>query len=297
MTQLQRFNDLILDQKILSLSSNSITRRNYIDSFLTKELMEELYFVHKYTSNYICKEILLKKGYKTTAGSLIERSRKLGITTPTHTEAVNNQTSQRKKQQTCLAKFGQINPLCKGTKSYKKRNASVKKKYGVLNVFQLEETKIKSKQTLLEKYGVTNPIDIPSYKRNNGRLSSIHKKVANYLIDIHVEFELEKGNLFKAYNKILQRDYNPIVDILIEKKRLVIEINGDYYHANPKKYKATDIIYKWKGHQLVKSVWKFDKQRIKQIESFGYTVIVLWEHDIRNNFDKVQSQLNEALKN
>ena len=297
MTQLQKFNELILDQSLLSLSSNSMLRRKYIDSFLTKELLEELYSIHGFTSNYICEEILLKNGYKTTAGSLIERARKLGIATPSHIEAVNNKLSQTKKQQTCIERFGNINPLCKGTESFKKRNQSIQDKYGVSNVFQLESVKVKSKQTLFDKYGVSNPIDLPSYKRNNGRVSSIHKKVADYLFDINILFELEKGNLFKAYNKVLQREYNPIVDIIVENKKIVIEINGDYYHANPNKYKSTDILYKWKGHQEAKEIWEFDKQRKEQIESFGYTVLVLWESDIRNNFSEVQSKLNEAFKN
>lgn len=297
MTQLQIFNGLILNQSLLSLSSNSILRRKYVDSFLTKELLEELYFAHGFTSNYICEEILMKNGYKTTAGSLIERARKLGIVTPSHKESVNNKISQTKKQKTCIERFGEINPLCKGTESFKKRNQSVQDNYGVSNVFQLETVKVKSKQTLFDKYGVLNSIELPSYKRNNGRLSSIHKKIANYLSDINVQFELEKGNLFKAYNKILQRNYNPIVDIIVEDKKLVIEINGDYYHADPKKYKPTDMLYKWKGYQEAKAIWEFDNQRKEQIESFGYKVLVLWETDIRNNFSEVQSKLNEALKN
>lgn len=297
MTQLQKFNELILDQSLLTLSSNNLHKRKYINSVLTKELLEELYLVHGYTSNYICKEIFLKKGYCITAGSLIDRAKKLGILTPSHKESVNNKISQTKKQQTCIEKFGEKNPLCKGTESYKKRNQSVQNNYGVSNVFQLETVKLKTKQTLFDKYGVLNPIDLPAYKRNNGRISSIHKKVADYLSDINVLFELEKGNLFKTYNKILQREYNPIVDIIVEDKKLVIEINGDYYHANPKKYKSTDILYKWKGYQDAEAIWKFDKQRKEQIESFGYTVLILWETDIRNNFTEVQSKLNEALKN
>ena len=98
-----------------------------------------------------------------------------------------------------------------------------------------------------------------------------------------------------SFNDFLQRDYSPIVDILIEDKKIVIEINGDMWHANPKTYKASDMIRKWGGLTPAQKIWEFDEARIKQINKFGYTVIIIWGSDIRTNIKKVKSILNEKV--
>jgi len=69
------------------------------------------------------------------------------------------------------------------------------------------------------------------------------------------------------------------------------------WHANPKIYKSSDIIKKWGGSKTAKEIWDFDKFRIKQIEKFGYRVIVLWQLDILKNFDKIKRIIDENCKN
>lgn len=69
--------------------------------------------------------------------------------------------------------------------------------------------------------------------------------------------------------------------------RLIIEINGDLWHANPAKYEPKDMILaKWRGTEngyiSAEDVWKQDAVKVEHLESFGYRVLVLWETDIRN---------------
>jgi len=47
----------------------------------------------------------------------------------------------------------------------KKRKESIEKKYGVSNVFQLNDIKEKSKKTLISKYGYDNPQKVPSIRK------------------------------------------------------------------------------------------------------------------------------------
>ncbi len=72
-----------------------------------------------------------------------------------------------------------------------------------------------------------------------------------------------------------------VVDEFCKQSKTVIEINGDYWHANPSKYEGTDVVYFPKKSVLAREIWDRDNQRIKVIEALGLRVIVLWEHDIR----------------
>lgn len=138
----------------------------------------------------------------------------------------------------------------------------------------------KRNETVKEKYGVEHAIYLPYRHKNNGRKSKIHKKVEKLLEELNINYEPEKVKNFKKNN------YNPRPDIIIEDKKIIIEVNGDYWHANPKFYKENDIICKWTGNEKAKEIWKQDKKRLEQLEKFGYKTIVLWENEINKNLNK-----------
>lgn len=60
------------------------------------------------------------------------------------------------RRNTCLEKYGDINPLGKNSSSYQKKNQTVLEKYGVTNVRSSLIVKDTIKNTCLKKYGVTN---------------------------------------------------------------------------------------------------------------------------------------------
>ena len=77
------------------------------------------------------------------------------------------------------------------------------------------------------------------------------------------------------------------------KNNKIIEVYGDYWHGNPIKYKATDINKHLK--MTVEKIWEKNKNRIDHIESFGYKVLILWEYDIYNNYEKVVQDIKNFL--
>lgn len=83
--------------------------------------------------------------------------------------------------------------------------------------------------------------------------SNIEKRLADYLIENKIsficQFRYEKG----------------IADFFI-KPNLIVEVDGDYWHNLPK-------------------VKIRDKKQTKFLESKGYKVLRLWEHEIKNNID------------
>jgi DNA mismatch endonuclease (patch repair protein) len=74
-------------------------------------------------------------------------------------------------------------------------------------------------------------------------------------------------------------------DIFI-KPSTCIFVDGDHWHANPKKYKASDHII---GNKYAKDVWKYDAKVTRALKSKGYSVLRLWECDIK-------TQLNVCLQ-
>jgi very-short-patch-repair endonuclease len=284
------------DVELIQKSSNNHNRRKYINQIIHADLLKELFIEEKMSANAICNEILAPLGLKMTAGSLIERAQNLNISTPSAKESARNLSVRDKYKKTCIAKYGTENALSKSSTAYDKRNQTIKTKYGVSNVFQLEEVKQKSISTMIKKYGVAHTVELDSYERNNGRRSKIHIKVENILNELSIPFRSEVKAKFKAVNSFLKREYSPQVDILIESCNLVIEVYGDLWHANPNTYKESDLIYKWQGRTKVKDIWDFDSSRTKQIESFGYEVICMWESDINKKPETIREQLYDKCK-
>lgn len=226
---------------------------------------------------------------------IIARCKELGIKTQTIKEAMNNPITKHKREETNLKKYGYKNNFQSPT-----TKKTLAQKYGkdITNVFQLESVKQKSKQTLIEKYGVENPVDLPTYRRNNGKKSIPHQRVENILDKYGVVYISENinGISFSRYNRALKKRYNPRPDIIIEQHKIIIEIYGDTFHANPKKYKPNDIIVTWAGKLCAKNIWKQDKIRANHLKSFGYKVYCLWVSDIQRDIQKIETKLCKLLK-
>ena len=64
----------------------------------------------------------------------------------------------------------------------------------------------------------------------------------------------------------------------------IIEFNGDYWHANPKKYLAEDIIGRGITRKTAKLVWDKDYKKHALAIAKGFQVLTIWESDY--HFDK-----------
>lgn len=65
-------------------------------------------------------------------------------------------------------------------------------------------------------------------------------------------------------------------DIFIEDLNLIIEFYGDYWHANPVKYKGEDLV----NGKKVSMIWYNDEMRIAQIKAeHNLDVIIVWQSE------------------
>lgn len=84
----------------------------------------------------------------------------------------------------------------------------------------------------------------------------------------------ELNKEYGKYDHETKRYY--LYDFVLSSKKVVVEYNGDFYHANPSKYSESDVVYAGK---TAKSIWEYDKRKLDLIESMGFTTIVIWESE------------------
>jgi len=69
-------------------------------------------------------------------------------------------------------------------------------------------------------------------------------------------------------------------------KNLIIEIYGDYWHANPKIYNSDEKPISFYPEKTAKDIWDYDTKRKEILENRGFEVVEIWESDIKDNIKK-----------
>ncbi|MBC8501902.1 MAG: hypothetical protein H8D35_02105 [Nitrosopumilus sp.] len=101
-------------------------------------------------------------------------------------------------------------------------------------------------------------------------------------------------NFQKHFNFKLKSGKNHQADILIELNH-VIEVFGDYWHFNPKKYDGESIQKMRKKEIKVKELWQEDKDIINGMEEQGYKVLVVWESELKDELEKTTKKILRFL--
>lgn len=165
---------------------------------------------------------------------------------------------------------------------------------------ELNKTKVQSYENYVMRWGVEEGrIKWENYLKHNRNLYS---KISQELFTkLYNGLKLTNDDCFYAtlnYEKFLYtlpKSYK--YDFCIESKKIIIEFNGNLYHANPKIYKKDDIISIRYKKCSAEEIWEYDYQKNKFAEDAGYKVIVVWESDYKENKEKVINELIEAINN
>jgi len=99
----------------------------------------------------------------------------------------------------------------------------------------------------------------------------------NFLDKLGLEYEYQ----FEA------RDIGRFYDFKCN--NVLIEIDGDYYHANPLIYEEEDLSTMQKKNKRI------DEHKDKWAIAHGHPILRIWEYDIRHNPDKVLEMLKERF--
>ena len=219
--------------------------------------------------------------------------KRFGVKNPSQAKAI-----KKKKKETFLKNFGYENNFC---------NPKIQKV--AQSHIDYEKAQESMRDTLIKKYGdsVYNPSQIPgvsvkigeSQKKRISKMTADERRLMtekaraniNYVSsqEIRIQTILNQLDVEYTANGFLYA-YNWD---LIFKNKVIIEVQGDFWHANPKFYKESDVLL---DGLLAKDVWKKDNRKRKLIESKGYTVHYFWESDINNmTNEEIYKLLKEIL--
>jgi len=119
---------------------------------------------------------------------------------------------------------------------------------------------------------IKNNLHEKGYNSQTNRLSNIHKKLINLLQELNIKEKFKTEYKLSSY----------YFDEASEYYSLIIEVNGDYFHANPNKYKADDYIRgKWASY-YAKDKWAYDEKRKTLAIQNGFDILTVWESDFKN---------------
>lgn len=107
--------------------------------------------------------------------------------------------------------------------------------------------------------------------------------VADWLMKNNIKYK----HSFFLFNE--ETKYSHQYDFYIYNTSFLIEVQGDYWHGNPKFYnKNGDDNHKKLNESQIKKI-KTDLLKNKLAKKYGYSILYIWEDDIINNrFDNLQ---------
>lgn len=119
-----------------------------------------------------------------------------------------------------------------------------------------------------------------SLKLHKMKLTLPEEKVENIINDLKLKYLKQvKFNFGEKYY---------LCDFIINEK-IVIEVNGDYWHGNPSIYSYDSL------NKMQKDMIERDKIKKRELENIGYKVIYIWEYDLIHNYEYCKSQIKNAL--
>lgn len=121
----------------------------------------------------------------------------------------------------------------------------------------------------------------------NGTISKGERLLLNELMSNNIKCTHQYAMQYSRTNYF-------VYDIVYNNK--IIEYHGDFWHANPKRYKETDILNWPGGKQIsVQELWKKDQLKLQFAKDQGYEVLVVWESDFNQDKQKVINQCIQFL--
>lgn len=87
-----------------------------------------------------------------------------------------------------------------------------------------------------------------------------------------------------------------IIDEFCPRYQLAIEVNGDYWHANPVQYSSEQQLKMYGKFRVVSDIWKRDEHKIQTLNANDIRVYVIWESDWKSEQLKIINDLREIIK-
>lgn len=111
------------------------------------------------------------------------------------------------------------------------------------------------------------------YSKRTYYSSSLETKIGQILSDLNISYTRQKFVNGTSY------------DFLLIHTKTLIEVQGDFWHANPKIYVSDDILKHPGGDKLAKDIWKIDENKNLNAKKYHYKIVYIWESEIIKKTD------------
>jgi len=129
-------------------------------------------------------------------------------------------------------------------------------------------------------------------KHNQVKPNKRESQIGQILTDAEIRFKFHRS---VDYQTLQNEHRKKEVDIFIRPKK-IIEHNGTYNHADPRKYKSDDLIREHGKMIKAREIWKREKIILKQIKKQGYKILVIWEEDLLKDIENTTKKILKFAK-
>lgn len=154
----------------------------------------------------------------------------------------------------------------------------------------------------IEKYGETKGIDV-FQKRQNKWIEKLHDTF-EHANGVGGVWQSKLGtNIITKLCEYLHIDYPDHEKFITDGKHhycydfcwknKIVEINGDFWHCNPKIYDKN--YYNKMINMTAEDKWEYDNAKYECAKQNGYDVFVFWEYDYHNDHDNTINKCIEFL--
>ena len=151
-----------------------------------------------------------------------------------------------------------------------------------------EETKQKmSKTWSAPKYAEIARQNLRTARHNQVKPNKRESQIGQILTEAEIRFKFHRN---VDYQTIENKHRKKEVDIFIKPKK-IIEHNGTYNHADPRKYKPDDLIREHNKMVKASEIWKREKIILNQIKKQGYKILVIWEQDLLQDTENTTKKI------
>jgi very-short-patch-repair endonuclease len=182
-------------------------------------------------------------------------------------------------------------------------------KYGEVEGFKRYTNSNKLKSSSLENFirrlgeedGTKKYLE---HKGKTGTASIQEKKMIDLIYNYYLSKKENTDDLFSYKSKqfvigIKKEDWAKyeqkcfLVDFCDNKRKKIIEFNGNVYHANPEMFKEYECPHPFKKDKTAGQIWKTEAERNLLISKFGYEILIIWE---RNFLENEEREIDKCIK-
>jgi nitrate reductase alpha subunit len=200
-----------------------------------------------------------------------------------HRKKISKAGKGRKASEATRKKLSEARKGIKFSNEHKKKLSIERKKR-----ITTEETKQKMSKTMSSpKYAEIARQNLRTARHNQVKPNKRESQIGQILTEAEIRFKFHRN---VDYQTIENKHRKKEVDIFIKPKK-IIEHNGTYNHADPRKYKPDDLIREHNKMVKASEIWKREKIILNQIKKQGYKILVIWEQDLLQDTENTTKKI------